>query len=135
MGSFSKRDINILKLIVAAGLYPNVAISDDANYARPISEHVYHSKMKRFLTFDIRFLHIQPNSVFAFSPELIDGQLVDATVSTDADNLDSLHGRVVCKELLCFQQLLETTKPFIVNATRVGALHLCLILAKSGIQF
>jgi ATP-dependent RNA helicase DHX34 len=44
----SERDVNILKLIIAAGLYPNLAISDEANYARPVTEHVYHSKGKRY---------------------------------------------------------------------------------------
>jgi ribosomal protein L18E len=75
------RDINVLKLIVAAGLYPNLAISDEANYARPITEHVYHSKAKRYyhLHSDKRFLSVQPTSVFAFNPKIIESKHLKGT--------------------------------------------------------
>ena len=123
------RDLNIIKLIIASGLYPNFAISDESNYSRPISDHVYHSKSRRFL-------FIPSSSVFAFNPELIEAKVISAPKSdekNEKDTLDNLHGKVQCQELLCYVSLLETTKPFLINSTRIGALPAVLLFAHSVI--
>lgn len=43
----SKNDLTVLKLIMVAGLYPNIAIPDPFNSNRPALEHVFHTKAKR----------------------------------------------------------------------------------------
>lgn len=121
------RDINIVKLIVAAGTYPNIVIPDEANFARPITEHIYHSKGKRFLS-------IHPTSVFAYNPKAIDSKHVPSPYNNTDESLtlDNLHGSVRCKELLCYLELLETSKPFLMNVTRVSALPIMLLYGQES---
>jgi hypothetical protein len=40
-------DINLIKLILCSGLYPNIAISDEANYARKLQEQAFHTSSKK----------------------------------------------------------------------------------------
>ena len=42
-----EKDINVIRLILVAGFYPNVAIPDDSNYSRPVHERVFHTAGKR----------------------------------------------------------------------------------------
>lgn len=37
-------ELNLVKLIISSGLYPNVAISDEANASRKESDSVFHTK-------------------------------------------------------------------------------------------
>lgn len=46
----SKEHVKVLALIICSGLYPNIAIADEANYARPPTENVFHTKSKRFFS-------------------------------------------------------------------------------------
>ena len=43
--SFTLRDVNILKIILCSGLYPQVAIADDCNSYKPDSEQAFHTKV------------------------------------------------------------------------------------------
>ncbi|KAJ3092192.1 DEAH (Asp-Glu-Ala-His) box polypeptide 34 [Quaeritorhiza haematococci] len=46
-GNLTVRDLNLIKLIVCAGLYPQLAIADEANHARRVHEQFFHTKTKR----------------------------------------------------------------------------------------
>jgi hypothetical protein len=109
---FALREITIMKLICASGLYPNIAISDEGNSTRPASEQVYHTKTQRFL-------HMMPSSVFALDPELLHGKSFFRGSSERQQ-----------KDLLCFVNLLETNKPYLVNVIRVPGLAVSLLFAK-----
>ncbi len=41
----SRRDINLLKIIICSGLFPQVAISDEHNSFKPDSEQAFHTKV------------------------------------------------------------------------------------------
>ena len=41
------RDVNLLKIILCSGLYPNVAIADDCNSFKGNSEQAYHTKVSK----------------------------------------------------------------------------------------
>ena len=43
--NFTLRDINLLKIILCSGLYPQVAISDDCNSYKSTSEQAFHTKV------------------------------------------------------------------------------------------
>jgi hypothetical protein len=121
----SSSDVNLIKLVLCSGLYPNISISDSANYARKLSEQTFHTSSKKFLS-------MHPTSVFSYNPEAI--QPVPPSNSASEikeDTLSSLHGRVENKELLCYLQLLETTKPYLTNAFRIHGLHACLLFART----
>ncbi|KAI8901950.1 hypothetical protein BC833DRAFT_617188 [Globomyces pollinis-pini] len=116
----SHRELSILKLIICSGLYPHIAISDEANYSRPPTEQVYHTKSKRFLS-------MLPTSVFAYNPELLQGQ--EREDESEGNTLTTLHKKRMQKEVLCYLQLLETTKPYLMNVMRIPALPMALLFA------
>jgi len=55
-------EINLLKIILCSGLYPNIAIADDGNLNRKDSDLVFH-------TVKTRFVMLHPTSVFNANPE------------------------------------------------------------------
>lgn len=123
----SSADVNLIKLVLCSGLYPNIAISDSANYARKLSEQAFHTNSKKFLS-------MHPTSVFSYSPESIQpAPPWNQASSMDGkeENLANLHGRIENKELLCYLQLLETNKPYLTNVFRIHGLHSCLLFARS----
>ncbi|KAJ3140484.1 DEAH (Asp-Glu-Ala-His) box polypeptide 34 [Geranomyces variabilis] len=126
VGSLIARDINILKLVICSGLYPNQAIPDDANQARDPRDQVFHTHTKRFLA-------MHPTSVFAETPELVHPCVapVAAPATEDPPTLESLRPRSYVTETLCYVELLETTKPYLVNVLRVPALGSCLLFAEA----
>jgi hypothetical protein len=121
----SHKDLTVIKLIMCSGLYPNIAIPDEANYARPASEQTFHTKAKRFLC-------MIPNSVFAFKPELLQGESPQSVHqdSHSRTTLDNLHGKRTQKDLLTYVSLLETTKPYMLNSTRISALSVALLFSQ-----
>ncbi|OZJ05398.1 hypothetical protein BZG36_01988 [Bifiguratus adelaidae] len=101
-----KKDIALLKFIICSGLYPQFASGDEHNPYRKSNELIFHTQNKKFLS-------IHPSSVFTASPEWVQG--LDRKVRQDDESLEqSLH-----HELICYLQLLETNKPYLLNLTRV----------------
>ncbi|RUS16526.1 P-loop containing nucleoside triphosphate hydrolase protein, partial [Endogone sp. FLAS-F59071] len=93
----SSRDVALVKLIVCSGLYPQLAIGDEHNYYRNTK----------------KFLSLHPSSVIFANPDWVQGtsgkeRKDDITAEEDSDH-----------ELLCYLQLLETNKPYLVNIMRV----------------
>ncbi|CAH2087005.1 unnamed protein product [Euphydryas editha] len=119
----SGRDLIMLKLVLCRALYPQVAVADEYNHCKSVSEQLFHTWSKPFV-----FLH--PTSIFGKNPRLL--QLTDADVQTDEpfgyksrQPLSSKH------QILCYLSLLETTKPYIVNSMRMPAAQTLLLLAHS----
>ena len=44
--SLTLREINLLKVILCSGLYPQLAIADDCNSYRKDSDQVFHTKVR-----------------------------------------------------------------------------------------
>jgi HrpA-like RNA helicase len=63
--SYTLQDINLLKIVICSGLYPQVAIPDEANTFKKGSELIFHTKSKGFLV-------LHPTSVFSTNPECLD---------------------------------------------------------------
>ncbi|TPX47708.1 hypothetical protein SeLEV6574_g02520 [Synchytrium endobioticum] len=128
VASLTNRDIAVLKLILCSGLYPQLAIRDDANAHKRATEHVFHTKTKRFI-----FMH--PSSVFAVHPEFLlpmgEGPKLPPTAPGGFDRMRSVTADSKTPELLCFVELLQTTKPFLTNVFRVPAVSACLLFARS----
>jgi ATP-dependent RNA helicase DHX34 len=77
--ALNRRDENLVRLILCSGVYPNIAIADDANAYRPNTEQVFHTKEKRFVK-------MLPTSVFATQPETLhprEGILINIIQSLD----------------------------------------------------
>ncbi|XP_052792364.1 probable ATP-dependent RNA helicase DHX34 [Mya arenaria] len=110
---FTLRDVNLLKIILCSGLYPQVSVADDCNTLKSSSEQAFHTKSKPFL-----LLH--PTSVFSYKPELLHPK----------HDLDAKHDPADLKgvlsnkhELLTYVSILETNKPYLINTMRVPALQ------------
>ncbi|KAI8642814.1 P-loop containing nucleoside triphosphate hydrolase protein [Parasitella parasitica] len=104
--SLSDREIQLIKLILCSSLYPQLAIGDEHNPHRKSNEILFQMPAKNFLS-------IHPSSVIASHPEWVQGH--DKNTRKDDQTVeDSMD-----QQLLCYLQLLETNKPFLVNITRV----------------
>ncbi|XP_041981061.1 probable ATP-dependent RNA helicase DHX34 [Aricia agestis] len=118
----SGRDLIMLKVVLCRALYPQVAIADEFNHCKSVSEQLYHTYSKPFI-----FLH--PTSCFGKNPRLL--QLTDTDIADPPPGYKSRLPLSSQHQLLCYLSLLETTKPYIVNSMRMPAAQTLLLLAHS----
>ncbi|OON18972.1 helicase protein [Opisthorchis viverrini] len=133
--SMTQADLILLKVVLAGGLYPHLAIGDTANAYRvanrggsagPGAEMVFHTRAKGFVT-------LNPNDVFVRHPDVLfpDPKLREKTASIHDSSSDSLpSGYASDHQLLMYLDLMETTKPFLVNTIRVPALPTLLLYCR-----
>ena len=110
------KDLMILKIILANGLYPQLSIGDEFNSDK--SEPLFHTKVKPF-----NVLH--PNGIFAINPEFITIDPIHIKDGASKYPISSKH------QLLVYLSLLETNKPYLINLLRMPALQTFLLLAKT----
>ncbi|KAG2228952.1 hypothetical protein INT48_008020 [Thamnidium elegans] len=115
--SLSDKDIELVKLVICSSLYPQLAIGDEHNAYRKSNEIMFNTPAKNFLS-------LHPSSVVASNPEWVQG-LEDHIRKDDRTVEEALY-----HQLLCYLQLLETSKPYIVNVTRVPGIHVLLLFGK-----
>ncbi|XP_055878835.1 probable ATP-dependent RNA helicase DHX34 isoform X1 [Biomphalaria glabrata] len=120
--NFTLRDINLMKIILCSGLYPQVAIPDECNTYRRDTEQTFHTKSKPFV-----LLH--PTSIFASHPDLLTPKYLEHKKLSQSE----LKGLFSSKhELLAYVSLLETNnKPYLVNAMKVPALQTVTLFSNS----
>lgn len=121
---FTVRDVNLLKLIISSGLYPQVVIPDEANIWRKQTEQVYHSKDKQFL-----MLH--PTAVYSLQPELLDSLYKKSSDDKPSGSREPEGRYTDMKEFLIYVSLLETNKPYVVNTMKIPALQTLFLLSNS----
>uniref|UniRef100_A0A1I7WZ41 Helicase C-terminal domain-containing protein n=1 Tax=Heterorhabditis bacteriophora TaxID=37862 RepID=A0A1I7WZ41_HETBA len=106
-----RNDAEVIRLVIAAGLYPQYAVLDNFNKYQQGQELFVHTRLKPFSL-------IHPNSSVAqYHPETLDAR-------PDHDGLSSLH------KIPFYGLLLETTKPYICNVLALPALELLLVAKK-----
>ncbi len=116
---YSYRDLTILKLIMASGLYPQVAVADEFNSAKNGADQLFHTRVKPF-----NLLH--PNGIFATNSEYLQLDSVDIVGGNNARHpLSAKH------QVLIYLSLLETNKPYLINTLRMPALQTLLLFAKT----
>ncbi|KAI9025180.1 P-loop containing nucleoside triphosphate hydrolase protein [Phycomyces nitens] len=116
--SLSTKDIGLIKLIICSSLYPQLAIGDEHNPYRNSNEIVFHTPVKSFLS-------IHPTSVFSAHPDWVQG--VGDNVRKD----DIIVEQAMYHQLLCYLQILETNRPYLLNITRTPGIHILLMFAKT----
>ena len=116
---FTKRDLQMLQVLVCAGLYPQVAIADTANTYISDQEQVFHTKDKNFLV-------IHPTSYFAYKPKSL-----EPAGREEPDPLQPSVKRLVSHrhQLIAYHTLLETAKPYVIMPARVPALQSVLLFS------
>nr|CDS28647.1 ATP dependent RNA helicase DHX34 [Hymenolepis microstoma] len=144
----TRADLLLLKVVLAAGLYPQVAIPDPANAYRvankggaagPGAEMVFHTPTKAFVA-------LQPNDMFVKQPDCLFPKMRyqddESEIAVFAEESTAPLGQSRPKakavgsqfatdhQILIYLDLLETTKPFLVNTIRVPALPTLLLNAR-----
>ncbi|XP_055915540.1 probable ATP-dependent RNA helicase DHX34 [Eupeodes corollae] len=116
------RDVVLLKLIIVSGFYPQIAVADDFNYCKGGSQQFFHTFLKPFLS-------IHPNSQFSKNFEILklnDSDILDKpNYYTPKQSLSTAH------QVLCYQNLLETAKPYLMNSIRMPAAQTMLLFSFS----
>ncbi|XP_027487846.1 probable ATP-dependent RNA helicase DHX34, partial [Corapipo altera] len=103
--------VALLGLVLARGLYPQVALPDPLNGARRDSEQVFHTRAQQGVA-------LHPTAVFASRPELLQPQ--------GGPGEPNPH-----HQLVAFVSLLETTRPYLLTCLRVPALQVLLLCSRS----
>ncbi|KAL0096683.1 P-loop containing nucleoside triphosphate hydrolase protein [Phycomyces blakesleeanus] len=117
--ALSNKDIGMIKLIICSSLYPQLAIGDEHNPYRSSNEIVFHTPVKSFLS-------LHPTSVFSAHPDWVQG--VGDNVRKD----DLIVEQAMYHQLLCYLQILETNRPYLLNITRTPGIHTLLMFAKTS---
>lgn len=118
----SYKDLMLLKLILTSGFYPQIAVEDEFNNAKSVSERLYHTKTKNYV-------FLRPLSYFAMYPEILELHNDDIEIPPPG----YFSKRPISKkhQVLVYQSILETKKVFLVNTMRMPALQTLLLFAKT----
>lgn len=116
----SYRDLMTLKLILVSGSYPQVAISDEFNYCKSPSQHFFHSQAKPFTS-------LHQMTFFGNNAQIL--QLDESDIIDKPLYYNSKLPLSAKHQLLCYQSLLETTKPYLMNTMRMPAAQTLLLFA------
>ena len=101
--------VALLKLIVASGLYPNVALADGANARRPQAERVFATREAA-----------APAAAYLLPTSALAAPAADGAPSVDGSG----------RELLFYRELVEHARPFLSCAVALPALATMLLLAR-----
>ncbi|CAI2726395.1 unnamed protein product [Schistosoma spindalis] len=165
--NMTQADLQLLKVVLAGGMYPQLAIGDSANAYRVANrggtagagaEMVFHTKNKGFVT-------LHPNDVFVRKPDVLFPERTSKKRNNNHPNLSKIQksqtllpdknskqktdddfdgeqteeesiadvlpsGFAYDHQLLMYLDLMETTKPFLVNTIRVPALPTLLLYCR-----
>ncbi|XP_017055155.1 probable ATP-dependent RNA helicase DHX34 isoform X2 [Drosophila ficusphila] len=114
------RDVVLLKLLLCSGFYPQLAVGDEFNYCKGGGQQFFHTRLKPFIL-------QHPNSHFAKHYELL--KLADSDLLPKPDFYTPKHPISERHQLLCYQSLLETAKPYLINCIRLPAAQALLLFS------
>ncbi|KAH8396464.1 hypothetical protein KR222_010680, partial [Zaprionus bogoriensis] len=112
------RDVVLLKLLLVSGFYPQLAIADEFNYCKGGGQQFFHTQLKPFVS-------LHPNAHFAKHYDLL--QLAESDLHTKPDYYTPKQPLSERHQLLCYQSLLETAKPYLMNCIRLPAAQTLLL--------
>lgn len=113
----SYRDLTMLKVILTSGLYPQLAVPDEYNHCKTVSEQLFHTQSKPFIA-------LHPMSFFGNNPKVLYLEDSDIVSGPGKNPLSDKH------QLLCYMSLLETTKAYLVNTLRMPAAQTLLLFCR-----
>ncbi|CAF0816955.1 unnamed protein product [Adineta ricciae] len=119
--NYRTKDINMLKLILCSGLYPQVAIADEFNNYKRDCDQFFHTKTKQFVV-------LHPTSVFTYDPDTLLPPTPSKTVTSSNNKKQTLSNQ---HELLVYVTLIETNKPYIMNVMRTPAMQTLFLYAST----
>ncbi|XP_052863354.1 probable ATP-dependent RNA helicase DHX34 [Anopheles cruzii] len=116
----SYRDLMTLKLILVSGLYPQVAIADEFNYCKSLSEQFFHTRSKPYVS-------LHPMSFFGNNAQVL--QLTEAEIEEKPALYKSRQPLSSHHQIVCYLTLLETNKSYLTNTLRMPAAQTLLLFA------
>uniref|UniRef100_A0A182U3Q7 RNA helicase n=1 Tax=Anopheles melas TaxID=34690 RepID=A0A182U3Q7_9DIPT len=116
----SYRDLMTLKLILVSGLYPQVAIADEFNYCKSLSEQFFHTRAKPYVS-------LHPMSFFGNNAQIL--QLTDGEIEEKPPTYKSRQPLSSRHQIVCYLTLLETNKSYLTNTLRMPAAQTLLLFA------
>ncbi|XP_058062479.1 probable ATP-dependent RNA helicase DHX34 [Anopheles bellator] len=116
----SYRDLMTLKLILVSGLYPQVAIADEFNYCKSLSEQFFHTRSKPYVS-------LHPMSFFGNNAQVL--QLTEAEIEEKPVLYKSRQPLSSHHQIVCYLTLLETNKSYLTNTLRMPAAQTLLLFA------
>ncbi|XP_063238775.1 probable ATP-dependent RNA helicase DHX34 [Bacillus rossius redtenbacheri] len=117
----SYKDVMMLKVILCAGLYPQLAVADEFNHSKSVSEQLFHTPGKAYVA-------LHPTGFFGNHPQVLQLEESDIVVPDGFGSKLPVSSR---HQLLCYMSLLETTKPYLVTTMRMPAAQTLLLFAQS----
>jgi ATP-dependent RNA helicase DHX34 len=114
-------DLIMLKLILVSGLYPQIAISDEFNYLKSASEQFFHTKSKPYVS-------MHPMGYFSKNFQILN--VPDSDIMEKPGVYKSKQPMSAKHQLVCYLSILETTKPYLMNAIRMQAAQTLLLFAQ-----
>lgn len=120
--SDSYKDLMMLKLILASGLYPQIAVEDEHNSSKTVADRLYHTKNKNYV-------FLRPTCYFATNPEVL--ELHNDDIEVPPPGYFSKRPISRKHQILVYQSILETKKVYLVNTMRMPALQTLLLFSKT----
>ncbi|KAJ8939396.1 hypothetical protein NQ314_011142 [Rhamnusium bicolor] len=118
----SYKDLVMLKLILASGVYPQIAVEDEFNSSKTVSERLYHTKTKNYV-------FLRPMSYFATNPDIL--ELHNDDIEVPPPGYFSKRPISRKHQVLVYQSILETKKVYLVNTMRMPALQTLMLFGKT----
>lgn len=119
--SYRSKDINMLKLILCSGLYPQIAIADEYNNYKRDCDQFFHTKTKQFVV-------LHPTCVFTYDPDNLLPPTATKTITVSNNKKQLFSAK---HELLVYVTLMETNKPYIMNVMRSPAMQTLFLYAST----
>ncbi|ENN81449.1 hypothetical protein YQE_02142, partial [Dendroctonus ponderosae] len=118
----SFKDLMLLKIILTSGFYPQIAVEDEHNSSKTVSERLYHTKNKNYV-------FLRPMSYFAMNPEIL--ELSNDEIEVPPSGYFSKRPISKKHQVLVFQSILETKKVYLVNAMRMPCIQTLFLFGKT----
>ncbi|XP_068154752.1 probable ATP-dependent RNA helicase DHX34 [Drosophila tropicalis] len=116
------RDVVLLKLLFVSGFYSQLALPDEFNYCKGGSQQFFHTSLKPFLS-------LHPNSYFAKYFDLL--KLNESDFESKPEYYTPKQPLSRRHQLICYQSLLETAKPYLMNCIRLPAAQTLMLFGYS----
>nr|CAI5846287.1 unnamed protein product [Callosobruchus analis] len=118
----SYKELMMLKIILTSGFYPQIAVEDEFNSSKTVSEKLYHTKNKNYV-------FLRPMSYFATNSEIL--ELHNDDIEVPPPGYFSKKPISKKHQILVYQSILETKKVYLVNTMRMPALQTLMLFGKT----
>ncbi|XP_030753953.1 probable ATP-dependent RNA helicase DHX34 [Sitophilus oryzae] len=118
----SYKDLMLLKITLTSGFYPQIAVEDEHNSSKTVSEKLYHTKNKNYI-------FLRPMSYFCTNSEIL--ELSNDEIEVPPSGYFSKRPISKKHQILVYQSILETKKVYLVNTLRMPCIQTLFLFGKT----